>query len=81
METPDALRDSWIWLPESSKSKFRAMKVLQVGTYKITAKRPQAEVVAGNTVLVDVSMGSVEISDGDKKLRLCSLHDVAAVIE
>lgn len=77
----DAIRDSWLWMPEESRSKFKAFRVLQVGTYKLTSRRPAAEVVAGNAVLVDCSMGGVEIKEGNKKLRLVSLHDVAAILE
>jgi len=77
----DLLRDSWIWTPESHKSKYRAFKVLQVGHYRLTEKRPAAEIKSGDLVLIDCSMGHVEIPENGIKLRLCSLHDIVAVVK
>lgn len=77
----DMLRDSWIWTPESNRSKFGMFKVLQVGSFKIGKRRPAAEVKAGDLVLIDCSMGHAEIEENGVKLRLCSLHDICAIVE
>lgn len=77
----DAIRDSWLWIPEASRSKFKAFKVLQVGKFRLTARRPHAEVKAGDKVLVDTEWGRVKIMDGARNLSIVSLHDVAAILE
>lgn len=90
----DALKTSWLYVPETQRQQVIQAKVIQVGRFQKTKRRKGAtltaeeregrgeiEVKPGDNVLISTEKGHFPIEEGKRKFRVVSYRDCIAIID